>query len=68
MLYVYFYMNHGYQTPEDDDLWYWATTEKVEWFFDHEIIHFLIINKKSYVSSFTSPRDTKLDRVVAYDI
>ena len=67
MLYIFF-MIPGYQTQQGDGLWYWATMKKFEWFFDHVIMYFLMINKKRYISSFTSPVDTKLDRVVVYDI
>ena len=41
---------------------------KVAWFFDYVIICSLMNNKKRYISNFTSPMDTKLDRLVDYDM
>ena len=65
---ICFPMAHDYQTRQDDGLWYWATIHKVAWFFNHMIICSLVANKKLYISNPTSPKDTKLDRVVAYDM
>ena len=61
-------MAHGYQTRQDDDLLYWTTMHNVAWFFDHVVICNLVITKKRYISNLASPMDTKLCRVVAYDI
>ena len=49
-------------------LWYWVTIHKVAWFFNHVIMCSPVTNKMQYMSNFTSPMDTKLDRVVAYDM
>ena len=61
-------MTHGYQNRQGDGLWYWAIMHKVTLFFDHLIICSLMANKKRYISNSASPMDTKLDRVVAYDM
>ena len=45
-------MAHDYQTRQ----------------FDHVIIYSLMTNKKRYISNSRCPMDTKLDRVVAYDM
>ena len=61
-------MAHDYQTCQGDRSWYWATIHKIEWFFYHVIIYSLLANKKRYISNSTSAMDTKLDRVLVYDM
>ena len=61
-------MAHDYQTRQDDSSWYWATTHKVTWFFDHVISCGLVTNKERYISISTSRMDSKLDKVVDYDM
>ena len=55
-------------TKVGDGLWYWATMHKVPWVFDHVIICSLMTNIKRYISNSTSPTDTRVDRVVGYDM
>ena len=43
-------------------------TRQVTWFFDHVIACSLMTNKICYISNSTNAMDTKLDRLVAYDI
>ena len=66
--YIYFYKAHGYQTQQGHSLWYWITTHKFIWFFDHVIICSLVINEKRYIFNSTSPMYTNLDRVRDYDM
>ena len=64
-------MADGYQSRQSDGLWYWGTTHKVAWIFDHMNIcstFDLMANNKHYISNSTSPMDTKIDRVMACDI
>ena len=61
-------MAHDYQTRQSDAWWYLATMHNVASFFDHLIISSLITKKKGYISNSTSPMDTKLDRVVPYEM
>ena len=61
-------MAHDYQTRQVDGLWYWTTVHKVAQFFDHVIKRSLVTNKKRCISNSTSPMDTTLDRVVAFDM
>ena len=35
---IYFYRSNDYQTRQGGGLWYWVTTHKVTWFFDHVIM------------------------------
>ena len=63
-----FYMAHDYRTGQGDGLWYWTTTHKVAWFFNHVITCSLMANEKRYISNSTSPMVKKLERVLAYEM
>ena len=66
--YISVFTAHDYQTRPDNGIWYWAVMHKVTCFFDHVIICSPVTNKKRYIFNSTSPMDTKLDRIVAYDM
>ena len=62
------HMTTKVMTRQGDGLWYWATMHKSAELFDHVIICSFMTNKECSNSNSASPMDTKIDRVMAYDM